>query len=715
VKPLKLEVVGAAAEHEHLIETAMMQLASAREPQQLVQELCRSARQLTGARFALVGLAPEEGQPGHGLTLAGMDATGCAWLNRTEEAHVAVAALLRNGGGGTGAARHRNPGRVASALGFPRDFPAFDSILAAPVVSSSRTYGWLCLFHKVGAKEFSQEEERLAGILGALAGRIYENGSLYAQAQQHVAELARELDERKRAEAETHHAVEQLNLALKASRTGIWKWDALGDRMVWDENIHAMCGVSPGSFGGTFRDAASVVHAEDRDATAEVLERCTPDQPECATGFRVVWPDGSVHHLEASGRAFYSERGQLIRMTGTARDLTEQRQMEDQFRQAQKMEAVGQLAGGIAHDFNNVLNVILGYSDMMMEKSAKDPVYRIEQIRKAAEQAAALTQQLLAFSRRQLLQPRVVNLANALRDMDHMLRHTIGEDIEIVTAVDEHLALVKVDPSQMQQVLLNLAVNARDAMPEGGKLVFEVRNETLDELHSRPHNVPAGRYVMLSVSDNGCGMTGDVQKRVFEPFFTTKKVGQGTGLGLASVYGIVRQSGGYIWLYSEPGVGTTFKIIFPRVDQAVEPARTGEGPLIAGEGTILVVEDDSGLRVLAQEVLSYAGYSVLVAQDGAGALHTSAQHPGRISLLLTDVILPRMSGQEIATRLTAMRPEMKVLFMSGYTKNGMAQSETLKPQVNFIQKPWTPRGLCEKIHAMLANPAMSLNVSPDSR
>ena len=690
-----------------LIETTLMQLASESEPKRLVQEFCKSARQLIGARFALVSLVPEEGQPGENMAVAGMDSKNCAWLDKTQEADQAVAALMRNDGGTAQPARQRNPGRSAAALGFPADFPNFDSILAAPIVSPSRTYGWLCLFHKLGATEFSREEERLASILGALAGRIYENANLYADAQKHGVALERELEERKRAEADTRNAVEQLSMALKASRTGIWKWNAVSNRMVWDENIHAMCGVPPGSFGGTFEDSAAVVHPDDRDATVSALQRCTPHEPECATGFRIVWPDGSVHYLEASGRAFYSEAGQLIRMIGTTRDVTEQRQLEEQFRQAQKMEAVGQLAGGIAHDFNNVLNVILGYSDLLLSKvSPRDPLYgRIDEIRKAGEHAAGLTQQLLAFSRRQVLQPRVVNLADTLHHMDHMLRHMIGENIAMVTAVDEHLARVKVDPGQIQQVLLNLAVNARDGMPDGGKLSLEARNTTLDESSARLIDIPAGKYVLLVFSDTGCGMTAEVQKQAFEPFFTTKEIGQGTGLGLATVYGIVRQSGGYIRLSSELGIGTIFHLFFPQVDQIEEPAWEERPQAVArGAGTILIVEDDPGLRALAEEVLSAAGYGVLAVQDGAGALDASEQHAGRIRLLLTDVILPNMSGKEIAARLTAIRPEMKVLFMSGYTKNRMAQNETLDPEVNFIQKPWTPRGLCEKIYALLATP-----------
>jgi PAS domain S-box-containing protein len=692
---------------EELIETTLVHLASESEPERLMQEFCKSARQLISARFALVGLVSAGGDVADTLAVAGMDWESYSRFNKTQETHLAIASLIRSGGGILQPVRLRNPEGNPAALGFPPDYPSFDSLLAAPIVSPTRTYGWLCLFHKLGAPEFSKDEERLAGILGALAGRIYENGSLYAMAQQHADELEQELEERKRAEAAVSDAVERLNLALKASGTGIWTWDVINDIMVWDENIHAMCGVSLGNFGGTLEDSAAVVHPEDRDVTVGALQQCTPQQPECAMLFRVLWPDSSVHHLEASGRAFYDESGRLVRMMGTTRDVTERRQLEEQLRQAQKMEAVGQLAGGIAHDFNNVLNVILGYSDLLLAKSPpQDPTYnQIDEIRKAGEHAAELTQQLLAFSRRQVLQPRVLNLSDTLRDMDQLLRRMIGEDIEIVTAVDEHLARVKIDPSQIQQVLLNLAVNARDAMPRGGNLVLEARNATMDASDARSHNLPPGDYVMVAVSDNGCGMTPEVQKRAFEPFFTTKGVGQGTGLGLATVYGIVRQSGGHIWLYSEQGVGTTFQIFFPKVDQREEPApKERPHPMVSGEGTILVVEDDSCLRTLVDEVLSSAGYTVFVASDGASAIRIAGEYAGRIQLLLTDVILPKMSGKEIAAKIMVSRPEMKVLFMSGYTKNAMAANGTLDPEVNFIQKPWTPRKLCEMIHIVLTIP-----------
>ena len=413
---------------------------------------------------------------------------------------------------------------------------------------------------------------------------------------------------------------------------------------------------------------------------------------------------GGGHHEPPPPAAISLE--EMLERVGNL--ITGHKRLEEELRQSQKMEAVGQLAGGIAHDFNNVLNVIIGYSQLLLAKLAKDdPAHgRVEEIRKAGERAATLTQQLLAFSRKQVLHPRVVNLGDTLREIDHMLRRMIGEHIEVTATIDPHLAQVKIDPIQVQQLLMNLVVNARDAMPGGGKLTFELMNQEMDESAGRLHNIPAGRYVMLSVSDNGSGMTPEVRRHVFEPFFTTKEVGQGTGLGLATVYGIVRQSGGHIWLYSEPGIGTTFKIFFPLVDEPRDRGAVELRPKIGrGSETILLVEDDPALRALAQQVLSAAGYRVLTAEDGNAALLASEQHNGPIHLLLTDVVMPKMGGKEIASRLAVPRPGMKVLFMSGYTGNALAQQGTLDEAVGFIQKPWTPEALCQKIRAVLSAPS----------
>ena len=565
-----------------------------------------------------------------------------------------------------------------------------------------------------GADEIGQLGEALARSSHLLSERDSEMQNINQNLDRRVSERTAELEASKEdlrlakevAEAASHgmqETSERLNLALSASRTGVWSWDVVNDHVVWDEYIYEIFGFSPGSFGGTMADLAATVHPDDRDVMTGSIRKASEGRNELVVEFRVIWPDASVHNVVSRGKAFH-DKGRLTRMTGVSQDITGQRQLEEQFRQAQKMDAVGQLAGGIAHDFNNMLNVIIGYSRLLLlSLKPQDPAYRqADEIRRAGEGAAALTQQLLAFSRKQVLQPQVLNLAEILIGMDQMVRRTIGEHIEIVTRADENLAQVRIDPSQMQQVLLNLVVNARDAMPQGGKLALELENMEVNASSGRVHGIPAGQYVMLSVSDTGSGMTPEVQRRVFEPFFTTKEVGRGTGLGLATVYGIVKQSGGHIWLYSEPEIGTTFKIFFPRVDELGESMLSESlQNLAGGEETILVVEDDPGLRALAREVLSSVGYNVLVAGNGEEAFHVSEQYAGQIHMLLTDFVMPKMSGKEVASRLVVSRPEMKVLFMSGYTGNALSQHGTLDPVVDFIQKPWTPEGLCEKIRIVL--------------
>jgi signal transduction histidine kinase/CheY-like chemotaxis protein/HAMP domain-containing protein len=380
--------------------------------------------------------------------------------------------------------------------------------------------------------------------------------------------------------------------------------------------------------------------------------------------------------------------------------------LQEQLRQSQKMEAIGRLAGGVAHDFNNSLTVIKGYSQLSLTGLKKDDPLRpdMEEIQKAAERAANLTRQLLAFSRRQILEMKVLDLNTILRDLDKMLRRIIGEDIELVTLFAEDLGTVKTDHGQMEQVIMNLAVNSRDAMPNGGKLTIETANVTLDQEYARKHiAVKPGHYIMLSVSDTGCGMTPEVRDRVFEPFFTTKEKGKGTGLGLSTVYGIVKQSGGNIWVYSEPSQGTTFKIYLPRVDEPLEQldkaTKTDEIP--QGNETILVVEDDEAVRKLAVRVLEKQGYTVLEAQQGNEALNICQQRKEPVHLILVDVIMPDLSGRQLIDNLKQVWRDFKVLYMSGYTDNAIVHHGVLEKGVNYLQKPFTFEGLARKMREVL--------------
>jgi signal transduction histidine kinase len=384
------------------------------------------------------------------------------------------------------------------------------------------------------------------------------------------------------------------------------------------------------------------------------------------------------------------------------------RQSQEQLLQSQKLEAVGQLAGGVAHDFNNLLTAIIGFSQLGLDQLAEnDPLRRnLDEIKNASERAASLTRQLLAFSRKQVMQPQVLDLNSVVPDMEQMLRRMIGEDIELRTALQPDLGNVKADPSQMEQVIMNLVINARDAMPSGGKLTIETVNTDLDETYARHHvAVVSGAYVMLAVSDTGIGMDEETQNHIFEPFFTTKELGKGTGLGLSTVYGIVKQSGGTIWVYSEVGKGTTFKIYLPRVDERAEEYKNpvAAAQLPKGNETILLVEDADLVRRLAKEVLENNGYRVQEAATGTDALRIGEQTQEPIDLLLTDVVMSEMSGRELANRLTSLRPEMRVLYMSGYTDDAIVHHGVLDEGINFIQKPFSPYGLALKVREVLSD------------
>ncbi len=397
-----------------------------------------------------------------------------------------------------------------------------------------------------------------------------------------------------------------------------------------------------------------------------------------------------------------------VGVQGIARDITERKNLEGQLRQAQKMEAIGRLAGGIAHDFNNLLGVILGYSELLKERIAlTDPLSNhIEEIYQAGRRAALLTRQLLAFSRQQVLEPKVLNLNTVVRDVEKLLRRLIGENIELVVVPDQALGQATVDAGQIEQVIVNLAINARDAMPQGGKLTIETENFDLDEGYAHRHAaVRPGPYVMLAVSDTGVGMDPETQARIFEPFFTTKELGKGTGLGLATVYGIVKQSGGFIWVYSERAKGTTFKIYLPRVEQAIDSAAAGRmfpEPL-RGSETILVVEDAEPLRKLARQLLQSSGYTVLEAASGAEAIEVARDYQGPIHLLLTDVVMPGMGGRKLAERLAAARPEMKVLYVTGYPDNAIVHHGVLDAGVSLLSKPFTRNALMQRVRETLSS------------
>jgi two-component system cell cycle sensor histidine kinase/response regulator CckA len=465
--------------------------------------------------------------------------------------------------------------------------------------------------------------------------------------------------------------------------------------------------------GMTFQ---SITHPDDGAQDLEQARRLLAGEiPTASVEKRYLRPDGSVVWVNVTRSLRRAASGKPLHFMGVVEDITqrmeaeaEKRKLSEQLLQAQKVESVGRLAGGLAHDFNNHLTVIQGYCELMLMKlGARDPLRdQVAQVRRASEQAAALTQQLLAFSRKQVLHSRPVNLNDVMLENRTMLERLIGENIRLDTLLDPELGVTVTDPGQIAQVLMNLLTNARDAMPNGGRVVIETANVDLDENYAAHHpEMSAGSYVLLAVTDTGDGMDEETRRRIFEPFYTTKE--KGTGLGLATVYGIVRQSGGFIWVYSEPSKGSTFKVYMPRVAQEAQKtvAALASPSQLEGEETVLVVEDQEEVRRLTTLVLRSYGYEVLEASSGEDALEVASARPERIDLLITDVVMPGMTGRELATKLAEVRPGMQVLFVSGYTANVIVHRGVLDPGVNYLSKPFTPQILAEKVREVLGAPA----------
>jgi PAS domain S-box-containing protein len=509
--------------------------------------------------------------------------------------------------------------------------------------------------------------------------------------------LCREAKER---ELELRASEERLRLALDAGRMGWWEWDSVADTIVWSENLERIFGLAPGTAPRTYEEYIGCVHTADRDVVRREIEGgFTEGRHELM--HRVIHPDGSVRWIEGKGRVILDAEGRPCGMAGVASDVTPRRELEEQLLQSQKMEAVGRLAGGVAHDFNNLLTAITGYSEFLIDRFRQhdapvDDLHDIEQIRAAAERATNLTRQLLAFSRKQALEPEVIDIGDVVGGIEPMLRRLIGEDIELLVHGEAAPGVVRADRCQLEQVIVNLAVNARDAMPQGGTLTIEMTNAAPEpEL-----GLDRGPYVVVAVTDTGCGMDAATLAQAFEPFFTTKE--QGTGLGLATVYGIVAQSGGELRAESERGRGSTFRIYLPCVDASVEsrdvPASSRSG---GGPETILLVEDECIVRQLARRILADEGYTVLDAADADDALRLSERHSGPIDLVLTDLVMPNMSGTELADRLGLLREESKVIYMSGYTDDAIMRHGLVDPGLAFLQKPFTPDRLRRKVREIL--------------
>jgi PAS domain S-box-containing protein len=931
-----------------------LELGSERDPRQVLQAFCHTAREIIGAKYAIAGILDGDGLRLRYFFISGMDAETSARLGSPDPGRGGPRTVLRE----SRCLRLHNPGGDPAAIDFPSSYPPIHTWLGAPIISPGRVHGWLGLLDKVGAGAFSDEDERLAGLLAAQVGRIYENGSLYADLLRQAADLQQEIAERKRSEEALRQSEERFRSAFEhtgvatvltdidnrfvrvnaafarmfgyseaemlgmsmadlthpddvaesyARREGllagkepfiqmekryrrkdgrvlwgltnvtllrdpgdrpmlyigqvkditerkqlqdtlaaernllrtlidalpdvVFTKDLAGRFVVCNRALLQLVGLTreqelAGRTGFDLfpREMADIYHADDlqtlggrgvinreepcvdaagnprwhltikvpqRDRAGAIVgligisrniterkqaEQTLRDSEErfrqlaenirevfwlsdpvnskilyVSPAFETVWgrsceslyasprawleaihsedrervrhaflteqvagrydevyrivrPDGSVRWIHDRGFPVRDATGAVYRIAGVAEDVTERKSLEDQFRQAQKMEAVGRLAGGVAHDFNNLLTVINGYGELLLERLPAGDSTRelIREMVVAGGRAAALTRQLLAFSRKAIIEPKILDLKALVADVDKMLHRILGEDIQLTIVTDPESGAVKADPGQVEQVILNLVVNARDAMPQGGRLTIEVRSVDLDETYAREHaDARSGPHVLLAVSDTGCGMDAAALARIWEPFFTTKGT-QGTGLGLATVHGIVKQSGGHVTVYSEVGHGTTFKAYLPRVaERPLSQIKPGQAVMPRGSETVLLVEDEDGVRALTRRILEGCGYPVLEGRDGAEALRVAGQYQGPIHLLVTDVVLPRMGGREVAERLAGIHPKIRVLFLSGYTDDAVVRHGILEAEVAFLQKPFSPASFATKVREVL--------------
>ena len=517
--------------------------------------------------------------------------------------------------------------------------------------------------------------------------------------------VGRDISDRRKAEAARIEAEFKYRTFIEqvAAISYIAELGVSGQWLYVSPQVETILGYSQDEWLADSQRWLQLISPEDH-ALVEAAEEASKRGERFQAEYRITRKDGKVVWVSDTAVVVPGSDRHPV-MEGIIVDITERKQLEIQLQRSQRMEAVGRLAGGVAHDFNNLLTIIKGYTELALNRSGIPPALTadIQQIDNAAERASSLVRQLLAFGRKQVLQPKPIDLNNIVMGLDKLMRRLMNENIAMVTRCADNLGTVKADPGQVEQVIMNLVVNARDAMPNGGRLTVETSNTELDGTYALDHaTVRPGPYIMLAVSDTGTGMSAETQAHIFEPFYTTKSGGRGTGLGLSTVYGIVKQSGGYIWVYSEPERGSTFKVYLPRIEETVETTRRAEKPATRkGTETILLVEDEEGVRELAQLVLEGAGYSVLVAESAAGAEELCAEHAGKIHLLLTDVMMPGISGRELARRISERYPRTRVLYMSGYTDNVIADGGMLEPGIAFLQKPFTPAALAQKIREVL--------------
>jgi two-component system, cell cycle sensor histidine kinase and response regulator CckA len=557
----------------------------------------------------------------------------------------------------------------------------------------------LAMRHQTGRYE---EEYRILRPDGSMRW-IWDRGYPVQAEQgpiQGFAGIAEDITERKANEEDRS----RLAAILECSDDSIVSMTLQGIIISWNHGAERLYGYSAEEMIGS---SISVLFTPDHyQEYLQVMKQVRRGEPLPSRDTLRRRQDGTLINVSVGISPIETRQGEIVGASKISHDISRVKQLEEQFRQAQKMEAVGRLAGGVAHDFNNLLTVISGYSEMLLDAALPGDRTRdlLLEIKKASMRAASLTRQLLTFSRKQVLEPKVLCLNTIVADSEKMLRRLVGEDVELATVLDPALGRVKTDPGQIEQVLMNLVVNARDALPQGGKITLETANVVLDQTYCRPHaELKPGRYIMLAVSDNGCGMDEQTKSHIFEPFFTTKGPEQGTGLGLAMVYGAIKQSSGHVFVDSELGTGTTFKIYLPEVEEAysAEKSQPAIEKTPQGDETILVVEDEPGVRALILHVLRTYGYTVLEAAHGSEAIRLTEKHPGPIHLLITDVVMPGIGGRQVAEQVVALKPDIKVMYLSGYTNDAVVRHGVLESTVAFLQKPFTPSALALKVRQVL--------------
>lgn len=521
----------------------------------------------------------------------------------------------------------------------------------------------------------------------------------------HFISTGKDVTEHKRFEEKLKESEAWLIEVQNIAHLGSWEYNIQTNELRLSDEAKIIFNKDSNYYKNNYLLLIENIHPEDRDSVEKTWRDSIEKGKPYDIGYRILRNNNGIRFVHERGKTFFDKDGKAIRFVVTLHDITERKMLEEQLIQSQKMEAIGRLAGGIAHDFNNILTVIKGYCDLSLIE-VKEGILRenLIQIKDASNKASDLVHKILAFSRRQVMEMKVIDVNSILNEMDKMLRRLIGEDIELITIFSDNIGKVKADPGQIEQIIMNLVINAKDAMPMGGRLIIETANVELDETYTKTHfGVEAGKYVMISVSDTGVGMSPEIMQHIFEPFFTTKEKGKGTGLGLSTVYGIVKQSGGTICVYSEPGQGTTFKIYLPMVEGEVKNTddKIIKEEIEQGTETILIIEDNENVRKLAVQILGKQGYKVLEAHDGSEALMICKDYEETLHLILVDLVMPSLNGRQVIEELSKVRKDFKVLYMSGYPENTYAHHGILEPEIEFIKKPFTMEELARKVRCVL--------------